>query len=197
MHIRQQPENVLTVTPFRGDPSDNQLRIVGSFLKEIAKIDDVRHVMNRFEEYKIQLECERNFDDRVETVKKRIGAKFIDTLNISPKSSSERRTIARSKDNLNFGDTDENSDGEELSSKVRMIRQQDRLNLGELNSQQKLEYSFLHKTSGRAITVEEISLRYKIPTNLPDIPRPFKVSSSQNLQISKNFNKSFGSLKFL
>ena len=155
---------MLTISPFTGNPSDNQLRVIGSFLKEISKIEDVRNVMDRFVAYKCRIEAERRID-QIQTTQNSIGPKFMRNFH---QLQYTLRKDSFSGFTDDFGDIDENSEGEEVKFKVRMIHQQTRANLKELNAPQRSEYDDLLINKFRKLKpAKEMCLKYKIPTNLP------------------------------
>lgn len=49
--MRNQPNNILLVKPYRGDSEDNELFYLAQFLEELADEKDVRPVMERFERF--------------------------------------------------------------------------------------------------------------------------------------------------
>ena len=135
--------------------------------------------MNRFVEYRAQIEREREFDHRVETIKKKLRFKSMRMLNNESSSFSWQKS--------KFEDIDENSDGEEVRYKVQMVKQQDRTNLMELNAFLSSEDDSSTESRRSAQTAaEEINLSYRIPTNLPSIGKYSSVSIFSNLKISKS-----------
>lgn len=139
----------MTIDPFTGNPTDNQLELVGDFLEEISETDDVRHVMERFREYQAPGATERNFDARDRTVQKQIETKFMKTLHKRWPSRGPSFFLG-SQDNCE--DIDENEEGEEVSYKLQMINyNQEKSILSELNttttSSQHFATDFLKLTS--------------------------------------------------
>ncbi len=43
-----QPDSILLIEPYKGDPKDRELYLVGEFLEQLSKEEDVRPVMDRF-----------------------------------------------------------------------------------------------------------------------------------------------------
>lgn len=159
----------MTINSFTGHPADNQLEIIGKFLKEISRIPDVRHVMDRFDAYQARVENQRSVDARILTVKKHIGAKFMKTLN-TERASSTGSSFFDSED-MNCGDTDENDEGEEVIFKLKMMEQlQEKLSFNELSSHLTLQ-------SSDSVLKEDTPFLFKIPTDLPMLSRRMSFKS--------------------
>lgn len=152
---------MLTIIPFKGDPNDNQLEGIGMFLKEISEIADVRPIMKRFYEHQTHA---RNFDHRIQTVKKQLGPKFMVSLNSPRLFCDTNRESMLGSHKEPFEDTDENTEGEEVRHKLKSInQQQDKKNLTALITPRTLKKFTFFIKEPRDIRIEETNCLFNTP----------------------------------
>lgn len=123
MHVKNQPLNILNLKPFLGEKNDDELYRITEFLENLAKKDDVRPVMQNYEDYMAQKDTEKKQLQRVEMLQKKLSFKFMQELKIPQRKyfdSSEGEYL-----DCEFDDFEEKEDADKLFQRLCTADTQD------------------------------------------------------------------------
>lgn len=99
-----QPNNILLIHPYKGDPADRELYFISKFLAKLAKEEDVRPVMNSFIKFDAASRdyiTDTQADQRAETVNKYYNIMFLQNLKSASSIKASETCYDINDENLN------------------------------------------------------------------------------------------------